>query len=60
MGPGVATPLVGRVHGIRKGIQLDVQWNPSITDTIGTHNIVPNSVASGIFPVGVVLLDVVP
>ena len=41
----------------------DVQWNPSITVTIGTQHFVrysevrgvPNSGASGIFPVGVVL-----
>ena len=37
-----------------------LQWNPSITDTIGTQHFVPysdvpNSGASGIFPVGLVL-----
>ena len=38
-----------------------IQWNPSITDTFGDQHFVPlyrgvpNSGASGIFPVGVVL-----
>ena len=38
---------------------LEIQWNPSITDTIGNQHLVPyskvSSGASSIFPVGVVL-----
>ena len=34
--------------------RLLIQWNPSIADTIGNQRGVPNSGASGVFPVGVV------
>ena len=34
----------------------ELQWNPSIADTIGTNilSLIPNSGASGMFPVGMV------
>ena len=32
-----------------------IQWNPSITDTLGIFSLIANSEASGIFLVGVVL-----